>query len=581
MKKFCLCLVLAFLFSLNAQAQSFNAKANRDVVPEGETFLLTFELEGANAKSNPDFSALDKDFIVYSISNAYQTNIINGDVKKSQQWNLVMMPKKSGNLTIPAVSLDDLTSSPLTIKVAKSGENISPQDAQQNQPRFKISGVVDNKNPYVQQQINYTLTLRDTGGLQGEEPQFIGDNGSDWIIKNLGAPEISTQIINGKNIREIVFKYALFPQKSGLLEIPAVRFNGYYLTREKRNDPFGRLFNDDMFIAGFGMADVFATRNPVVLTTEAMKVNVKPAAPENNGNWWLPASKVKLYAEFNPANQEYRTGEAINRTIYLTANGVIDTQLPEINFGKAENVKQYPEKPQSVTKVQKGQVVSVEKISNVYIPLKSGKITLPEITVNWFNVNTGKMETASLPPVTLNVMEGASVPETQPAAVTEISETGGAHTVFPPQEQTDVSATEQLNSKEIYLLLLIAFILGIAFCWFLMRGFSSKNSEKHIRNYKKYIIAKAQEKDLRALRDGIIEWAKKHFHNDNISTLKDVEDAVQNPKFECELEKLTESLYSKGSIDWNEKSFIKIFEKIYAQKPRSKDDGEILPKLYK
>jgi hypothetical protein len=53
-----------------------------------------------------------------------------------------------------------------------------------------------------------------------------------------------------------VFKYALFPQKSGVLEVPAVRFNGFYLTRERRADPFGSFFNDDMFIAGFGMADV-------------------------------------------------------------------------------------------------------------------------------------------------------------------------------------------------------------------------------------------------------------------------------------------------------------------------------------
>lgn len=581
MKRFWVSLGLAILFSFNVQAQSFSAKVNRDVVPEGETFLLTLELEGANATSGPDFSNLDKDFIVYSVSNAYQTNIINGDIKKSQQWNLVMMPKNTGNITIPAITLDQFSSNPVTIKVAKAGETVSPQESQQNQPRFKINGEVDNRNPYVQQQINYTLTLHDTGGLQGEEPQFVTNNANDWIIKSLGEPQISTQVIDGKNIREIVFKYALFPQKSGVLEIPSVRFNGFYLTRERRADPFGNFFNDDMFIAGFGMADVFATRNPVVLSTKPISIDVKPAAPENNGNWWLPASKVKLYAEFNPANQEYRTGEAINRTIYLTANGVIDTQLPEINFGQTANVKQYPEKPQSITKVQNGQVVAVEKISNVYIPAKAGKVTLPEISVNWFNVRSGKMEKATLPAVTLNVKAGTTGSETLPQPVTEVSETGGTHTVMPQNSQTQTDIMENVNETKLYILLLAAFVLGIGFSYLLMRALTKKTAEPQIRNYKKYIVAKAQEKDLRALRDGIIEWAKKHYHNENITTLKDVEDAAQSPEFECELEKLTESLYSKGSIKWNDKSFIKVFEKVYAKKARSKDNGEILPKLYK
>ncbi len=581
MKKFWLSLALAVLVNFNAQAQSLSAKVNRDVVPEGETFLLTLELEGGNATTSPDFNALDKDFIVYSVSNAYQTNIINGEVKKSQQWNLVMMPKKSGTITIPPITLDKLASNPVTLKVAKAGETVSPQNSRQNEPRFKINGEVDNRTPYVQQQVNYTLTLHDTGGLQGEEPQFIAENSSDWIIKSLGAPEISTQVIDGKNIREIVFKYALFPQKSGILEVPAVRFNGFYLTRERRADPFGSFFNDDMFIAGFGMADVFATRNPVVLSTKPIQIEVKPAAPENNGNWWLPASKVKLYAEFNPANQEYRVGEAINRTIYLTANGVVDTQLPEIKFGQAANVKQYPEKPQSITKVQSGQVVAVEKISNVYIPSQAGAVTLPEISVDWFNVRSGKMEKAILPAVTLSVKPGKTSADTTPAAVTEVSETGGAHTVLPQEEQPRIDVVENINDTKLYALLLAAFALGIGVSYLLLRGFAGKTGEPKIRNYKKYIIAKAQEKDLRALRDVLIEWAKKHYHNENITTLTDISEVAKVPEFDCELDKLTESLYSKDSMEWNDKSFIKVFEKVYAKKVRSKDNGEILPKLYK
>ena len=589
MKKIILGILFSLLVHTSVMAQTFSARVNRDTIPEGETFLLTLELDGKNASTSPDFKALEKDFYIYSVSNAYQTNIVNGDVKKSQQWNLVMMPKTVGNLVVPSLTLDKLQSNPINLKVVKAGETISPQqtnDQGQNRPRFKISGKVDDNTPYVQQQITYTLTLNDTGGLQGEEPVFLASPDSPWIIKSLGAPVISSQIVNGKSIREIEFKYALFPQKSGILEVPAVRFNGYYLTKEKRTDPFGSFFNDDLFIAGFGMADVFATRNPVVLTTDPITVDVKPAAPENNGRWWLPAENVKLYAEFTPSQKEYRVGEAINRTLYLTAAGVTDTQLPEINFAPADGLKQYPEKPQSLMKVQKGKVLAVEKIATVYIPEKAGAVTLPEISVDWFNVQTKKMQTATLPAVTLNITPADTVnnpvlPSQSQDENLYVHDGGDEPSPSQPNEPKEITALEHLNDFNIYVLLLGAFALGIAFSYLLMKSNDHKAHEPHIRNYKKYIIEKAKAKDLRALRDGLLEWARKHFQNDNIATLKDIEDLVKLPEFECEIEKLTESLYARDNKDWNEKSFIKVFEKVCKKKVQRKKNDELLPKLYK
>ena len=72
-----------------------------------------------------------------------------------------------------------------------------------------------------------------------------------------------------------------------------------------------------------------------------------------------------------------------------------------------------------------------------------------------------------------------------------------------------------------------------------------------------------------------------HFQNDNIATLKDIEDLVKLPEFECEIEKLTESLYARDNKDWNEKSFIKVFEKVCKKKVQRKKNDELLPKLYK
>ena len=246
LKKLTIFLICALTIAFNVQAQTFEAKVNRTEIPEGETFLLTLDLSGAQTNKTPDLGVLDKDFIIYSVSNAYTTKVINNDISQTRQWNLVLMPKNTGALQIPSIKLDQYQTEPITVTVRKAGETLSPQQqGQQGQPRFKIDGKIDNDNPYVQQQINYTLTIYDTGGLQGEEPVFLAGGNDEWIIKNLGEPQVKTKVINGRNIREIKFFYALFPQKSGELTVPEVRFNGFYLTRDSRRDPFGgRFWND-------------------------------------------------------------------------------------------------------------------------------------------------------------------------------------------------------------------------------------------------------------------------------------------------------------------------------------------------
>ena len=82
----------------NAVAQSFDATVNRNIVPEGETFVLTLELKDVDTSASPDLSSLNQDFMVLSVSNGYRTNIINSQVSKSRQWNLVMIPKKTGEI---------------------------------------------------------------------------------------------------------------------------------------------------------------------------------------------------------------------------------------------------------------------------------------------------------------------------------------------------------------------------------------------------------------------------------------------------------------------------------------------------
>lgn len=576
MKKLFFSLVTLFFFCTEVYAQPFTATVNRTELPEGETLMLSLELQDASTNATPDFSVLDKDFSLYSVSNAYRTNIVNGVSSRSRQWNLVLIPKRTGDVVIPSIKLDKWQTDALTIKVVKAGDTISPAN-QQNQPRFKIKAQVDTRNPYVQQQVNYTVTIYDTGGLQGDAPSFLVSNEDEWIIKNLGEPQISNKVVDGRNLREITFNYALFPQKSGKLEIPAVKFNGFYLTRERRNDPFSQMFSDDMFIAGFGMADVFASRNPVVLTTEPLTVEVKPSPQEYKGQWWLPSSDVSLYGEFSPARPQFKVGEAVSRTIYLKAVGVIDSQLPEIRFAETKGVKQYPEKPETQMKVEQGKVISLEKITNVYIPTAEGEFELAPIEVNWFDIKTGQMQKASLPAMKVNVLPGES---STPVAVSPSSAQPAA---LPQQVPENAAAAAPLSNTAVIGLLLSAFALGIGVCALLMLLFRRRHYHDDtpvIHNYYRYVVTQAKARNLKAVRDGLLGWAAKRYGQE-FTSLQQIANVNKISEFGCELEKLSEALYARGTPDWNAASFIKVFTKADKQKVNKGTKDDILPKLYR
>lgn len=591
-KSVSLSILLGVAFIGAAWAQTFNAAVNRTEVPQGETFVLTLELADGSDSGNPDLSVLDKDFIVYSVGNAFSYNYINGVASKSRQWQIALMPKNSGKITVPSIKLGNLETQPITLNVipasaaateasAGTGGYQAPQ--QMNRPKFSMTAEIGNPNPYVQQQVDYTLKIYDTGGLQGDMPQFIEDGSNNWIIRSLGESTVGSKIVNGRSLREITFRYALFPQKSGVLPTPEVRFDGYYLTRSRgMNDPFDDLFGGNLGSIGF--VDMFATRNPVLLTAKPEKVNVQPIPSDNNGNWWLPAQQVALFAEWEPRQPVFKVGEAVNRTIYLKAVGVAESQLPELNLASVSGLKQYPDKAVASSGIENGQVVAVKKISNVYIPNRAGKMTIPEIAVDWFNVRTNRMEKAVLPAMNIEVLPGAAV-ETAPAPQPE------TRPESPSRVLEDVAnETENLVERSIpqglpylpYIIAAAAFLLGIVVSWMLFGMRNKSRNADDIKDFDRYIVRAAKSKDYRALRDGLISWARDRWNDSKITNLKDVAKAVGNKEFAAQLDGLAVSLYAPEGGEFKTEAFLKAFEKVRKAKVKSRTgDAQPLPKLYK
>ena len=567
MKKFFIGIFLALIMTFPAHAGNFTAKVNRNHVPLGETFVLTLQYDDAPGTSEPDLTPLQKDFNIYSVGRDYQSTIINGQASHAYQWNVVLSPKVENVATIPSISFKNFSSSPIEITVAAAPEQ------KQN---ISMSYDISNSAPYLQEQIIYTLTIKTTENLQGSLPQFIDDGSQSWIIKQISEPKVDTEIDNGIESKIVTIRYALFPQKSGVLNVPQMRLHAYYPDKNQgrpASSLFSAFFNEDL-LNSFGFNN---NMKKVDLITIPQTVEVMPIPNENKGYWWLPSEQVTISSDWEKNDMPiFKEGEPTNRTITITATGIIDTQMPKLSFREISGLKQYPEKPEISSYVSPRGVVSQMTINVVYIPEKDGILNIPAITVPWYNLNTRQMDKATLQSVQANI-------ENNPAFNVASNNITTAPSESLSQTEPKQPEKQDISNFKIYALLVLSFGLGLLLSWLFSRNKQAKTTATNkTKISSSNDIPSAIGKNAKEVRDIVLQWARASYPKANIFNLDDVEKLVADKKFTEILQQVKKDLYSGKKQGFDSQELEKLMhEHSLKKKKASKKEQSLLPDLYK
>lgn len=567
MKKYIFYTLLMLFLTIRSAVASIVAEVSNNVQPLGQAFTLTLTAD-ENISASPDLSVLNHNFKVYSTSVSRQNYIINGKSSASTVWQIGLIALNSGEQEIPAIKVGNESSNPLKITVT---DGIVEDSAVKKAPvkngyKLQAEPVNQNEKYYVQQQINYDVVLTDNGSIVSGNPQFVTDN-SDWIILSLGNPQITNiKSQSGTALRQITFKYALFPQKSGTLRIPEVWFEGY---AGNKDNSLSNLLNQDIFNLAINTPSLFGFETPVSLKADSQTINILPVPADYSGKWWLPAKQVELSAEWIGEKPEFKAGEAVSRLITLKASGVTENQLPEINFKPAEGIKQYPEQPSRQGKISGQMPMAEQTVVNVYVPDKAGKLVLPEISVDWYNTATQQVEKAVIPAEEISVAASGIVAKNIKKPTSEL---------LPLEKPVPES-----QSIPVYVYVVIAFAGGLilGFVLFKCRFTRVIKPQCETRTYPDFLIKKAYASDFRGLRDGLISWATGFYPEKPINNLKDVADAADDEKFTTLTEVILAKLYNpQDETLWNPKDFNTALKRIIKQKKQKKSKDNTLPPLY-
>ena len=421
------------LYAMSVQA-TVTATIDRNSVSEQELLTLTIRVNGESPAVEPDFTPLEQDFqIVNSGSKTSSSiSIINGRRVQNNrtEYILKLLPLRLGRLIIPSIQVGKELTSAIPIQSVRQS---AAATRQMNQLVF-FDTSVDTNATYVQSQIIYSVKLFYSESVAGDFP--APPNIEDVVIEALETERRYEAIVNNRRYYVLEKRYAIFPQKSGSLIIPR-----------------------ETFVGSRGRGGLFSSRQRVSAVSKQHRVIISTIPSKFTGDNWIPATQFTLSETWTQNPPQFRVGEPINRQLTMTAVGLASSLLPPFQALQLDNAKTYADPPESIEQVSQEGISSINTTTIGIVPIKEGRLVLPEIRIPWWNTKTDSLELAVIPESSYEVLPAIGSVSVSPVVR------------LPKQAQSvPAQTTPQDRSPWIALTTMLALLLlFVSWRWWLLR----------------------------------------------------------------------------------------------------------------
>lgn len=524
--------VLATLFlllSATVNAQDLTAEVDREVINLNDTLTLTIRQSGRNPDSEPDFSLLRPNFEILNNQRSHQMQIVNGQMNSTTEWRLLLSPKRAGGLVIPAFELDGETTRPITVEVIEKRQ--TPDGGGQE---IFIQTELNKERAYVQEQVLFTIRLYSRVNLEAAEIQPL--ELPDTVVKAVDENNYITEI-NGRQHLVLETTLALFPQKSGKLEIPALAYE---------------------VAVSSGQSSLFGRSQRRRLRSEPLRLEVLPTPDSFTGEHWLPAKNLRLTQHWSRDPGQVTQGEPVTRRITLEAEGLTSTQLPELTVPTTPGVNSYPDRPQTEEQIDAQGVRSSSTQTLALVPTQSGRITLPPVTLSWWDTEEDRMRTAELPATQLQVKPdpSASSGQSETREQDDNANEPGAQ-VTPGGNAASAQPGPWLWLSALANLLLLALCAWLGFWVWQVRAQLRTLTGQHLESERQHKVAlgkawhaiqrAGRDRNLPALRRALLDWGRVYWPEQPPQVLTEIGRRLDSERLVELLEQLDAQLYGGHS----------------------------------
>uniref|UniRef100_UPI002FD9D707 BatD family protein n=1 Tax=Arsukibacterium sp. TaxID=1977258 RepID=UPI002FD9D707 len=539
-------LVIAMPAKALSQLQS---QVDKNPAMFGEAITLEVTADARLAADALHFRMLDADFMVMAPAVSQSSRIINGQASHSTTWTVVLMPRQSGRFTLPAFSINNISTAPIELEVLPASSK--PAERQQLFLKATISSSTD---IYVQQLIYYDVTIYYSGDLQRgnlTEPQLEGAD-----IQRVGQDTEGNELIDGVRYRTFNRRYSITPQRSGDFTITPPVFSGEIIERDS------------------GRYNPFARSTTVMQQAQPLNIKVLPQ-PDNFSGSWLVAGLVTLTEEWQPQTDTITAGEPITRIITLSAVDISANQLPELEQRFPAGVRLYQETPQTKAAERSNRQVAQKIYTTALIAEQAGELVLPEIQLPWWNSQTQQVNYATLPGRTLTVTASTSQSATSAA---------GTSAVFTAPQPATGNAWQWSHTSSLLLALWLLTLL--LWAWQAKRrpaitNPTAVNHSAAVPSLSKQFARQLQQacdnNDKQQAKQLLLAWGQKQFGLP-VPSLEALTLQLQTPALQHEIHLLNAALYATTANPWQGANLYHQWKQWQA--PQQKSEREVLPPLY-
>lgn len=539
------------------------AQVDRTNVELNESFTLEITSD-ADFDLRPDISVLDKDFYVGQGSQLSNTTIINNQMQRSITWTFVLMPKRTGTLPIPQISLGKEQSQPLIVTVKE------PEYAPPGEAEVFVTSDVDFGATYVQAQVLLTVKIYRSVATRQPSLRDPEISGAETLVELAGDDKSYESVINGTAYNVVERVYALYPQESGEIQISPARFEARVLRD-------GRITGRKVF------------------QSDAKTITVKPIPPPPPtypDAAWLPARELDLSEDWSRDPASITAGEPVTRHVTTSVLGQLETQIPAIEPPATAGLNIYPDKPELTRKTDSRGIRGVRKDQYAIIGTTPGKAVLPALELPWWNVGEGKWEVAKLPEHSIEVLPAAGAePPTRAAAAAEVPapESEAADAVPPPFGEQP-SRSQPVGSflwQRISEGLAVVWLVTVVAWWRMSRQRRPRKTAREpappplhrqqARHLKAARMA-ALDGDAAALRRSLLDWARLEWPDDAPRSVGALAARVSEPLAD-ELRRLSKLSYGPQPEPWDGAAMAKALRSFSVTTAAARPDDDPLPPL--
>lgn len=380
------CLLLGLVAWAHTAAGEVRTIVEPRLVDEMETVRLTLRADGVTQGDSPDLAPLEVDFEVLGTQTSSRISTINGRTNSLLEYQINLRPRRTGEITVPALRVGDQLSEEIVLVVRP----LDPGVRRTIERMVFFESELTAEPVYVQAETILIRRLYYSNGVQIYSDLPGVPEIENAVVIPIGDTQSSSTLSDGQRYGVIEQRFAIFPESSGTLDIPAIS-----VTSSVRLQSGGR-----------------TRRSGIRVSTEALHVEVLPI-PESypSGQPWLPAQDVELTQAWTPQSATWDIGEPVTWEINLTVTGNAASAIPPVAVMPPEShFKVYPEAPVMDEDATGESVIGHRRERYALIATAPGQISLPIVAVTWWDTLADELRVTRLDPRSVAIV-GEPAPE--------------------------------------------------------------------------------------------------------------------------------------------------------------------------